>query len=175
MPTWVDPTTWNITTGHVASQTDLQIVKDDLTFLGTKPAARAYNLVAISIANNTPTALTFDSERFDTDTIHDTVTNTSRLTCKTAGLYLIIGNIEYASNAAGVRDTQIRLNAVRTLVGDVRTSSNVGATSVSLSTLYQLAVNDYLELQATQNSGGALNVTAISTYSPEFAMIWQSN
>jgi hypothetical protein len=36
--------------------------------------------------------------------------------------------------------------------------------------LYDLAVNDYVELHVRQNSGISLNVAASSNYSPEFMM-----
>src|SRR5262245_40483526 len=67
----------------------------------TVPAARAYHSANQSINSGTNTTLNFDSERFDSDTIHDNVTNNSRLTCKTAGKYLICCNVRWASNATG--------------------------------------------------------------------------
>ena len=54
---------------------------------GYTEGARVYNTGNLTITNATETALTYNSEHFDTDTIHDTGSNTSRLTCKTAGKY----------------------------------------------------------------------------------------
>ena len=48
-------------------------------------------------------AVTFDTERFDTDTIHSTSTNTSRLTINTGGKYLIGGAVTFTANATGQR------------------------------------------------------------------------
>ena len=65
--------------------------------------ARVYNNANISIPDSTVTALTFNSERWDTDSIHSTVSNTSRLTAQTASKYDIKGNIKWASNSTGTR------------------------------------------------------------------------
>jgi hypothetical protein len=140
---------------------------------GTAASARVYNSTAISVATGTIQALTFNSERWDTESIHNTSTNTSRLTCQTAGKYVISGTIEYASHADnGVRDVYIRLNGA-TLIGVSRhIMNNIANTGeVSVSTIYDLAVNDYVELCAFQNTGAAVNVTAAGNYSPEFSMV----
>ena len=54
----------------------------------TDIGARVYNDANISIPDNTETAVTFNTEEWDTDTIHDPSTNPERLTAKTAGKYL---------------------------------------------------------------------------------------
>lgn len=43
------------------------------------------------------------------------------------------------------------------------------ATVVTVSADYSLAVNDYVEVRALQDSGGALNVAVAANYSPEFS------
>jgi hypothetical protein len=136
------------------------------------PAARVFHGVLQSLANATPTVLAFDSERFDTDVIHDTVVNNSRLTCKTAGKYLITGNVEFDVNATGFRAVSVRLNVGATVIAAQQQPATTGTTTiVSLSTLYDLAVNDYVQLFGYQNSGGALNVAVSANYSPEFGMV----
>ena len=63
--------------------------------------ARAFNSGALTIATGVNTALTFDSERYDTDAIHDLVVNPGRLTCKTAGKYAFWGYVDWVANAGG--------------------------------------------------------------------------
>lgn len=137
----------------------------------TVPAARAYHNANQSVANATLTALALNSERFDSDTIHDTSTNNSRLTCKTAGRYVITASAGFAANATGIRLIGIRLNGSTYIAQSV--TNNVGAgqnCNMEASAVYELAVNDYLELIAYQTSGGALNVEALANFSPELAM-----
>ena len=129
-------------------------------------AARVFNSGAIATVNNTNKVLTFDSERYDTDTIHSTSSNTGRLTTKTAGKYGIIGNAAWFGDPSDAT-IYIRLNgstfiARSSIVGDYRV--------MNVSTDYNLAVDDYVELVVIQGSGGALNITANSNYSPEFMM-----
>lgn len=133
--------------------------------------ARVFHNTTQSIPNNASTLVNFNSERFDTDTIHDTVTNNSRLTCKTAGVYLIVGHLGYAANGTGERVAQILLNGTTAIVTEsgVPTSSN--QFRLTATTVYSLALNDFVQLVAYQTSGGALNTEAGGNYSPEFMMI----
>lgn len=40
-----------------------------------------------------------------------------------------------------------------------------------ITTLYDLGVDDYIEVMVYQTSGGALNVEKTAQYSPEFMMV----
>jgi len=141
-----------------------------------RAAARVFHNAAQSITNNTATALAFNSERYDQEnntasTIHDTVTNNSRLTCRTAGVYEIKGCIEFAGNSTGDRAISIRLNGTTVIGTDYRAVPASGVGRISVSSAYALAVNDYVELLAFQTSGGSLNVNSTGNYSPEFSMV----
>ena len=137
------------------------------------PSARVYNDADIAVANNSNVTLTFNKERWDTDTIHDTSTNTGRLTCKTAGIYHIYASVAFASNATGYRYINIRLNGSTMIATLGHTEVAASNENMSISTEYSLAVNDYVELVVYQNSGGALNVIATPNSSPEFGMTFQ--
>lgn len=115
--------------------------------------------------SGTAAAVTWDTESLDTDAAHDTVTNNSRYTAKTAGYYRCYAQVEWAGNATGTRDIEFRVNGVATSYlkahsGSSPASNNCTATSGVLPV--RLAVNDYIEVFVTQTSGGALlvNITA---------------
>lgn len=135
------------------------------------PACRVYHDADQTIPNDTATVLSFNKERFDTDGIHDNTTNNSRLTCKTAGIYQITANVLFDQNAVGTRSLRILRN------GSVRIGiSMVDATAATalglvVTTIYELAVNDYVEVAVRQASGGNLAVTATLRMSPEFMMV----
>lgn len=133
--------------------------------------ARVFNSTTISVSNNTDTTLTFDSERWDTDGIHSTSSNTGRLTCVNRGKYLITGSVMFASNATGLRELYIYLNGTTGIAIQKIPAVSGTDSAVNISTVYDLAVNDYVELVAFQNSGGSLNVQAVGNISPEFAMV----
>lgn len=133
-------------------------------------SARVYNDAAISITTSgTPQALTFNTERYDTDAIHSTVSNTSRLTLPYAGKWLIIGQVEWVANATGRRQVSIVLNNTTSIASIIEQTPS--ATIVSrqiITTIYSFAANDYVELSVLQTSGGALSVNSQSALSPEF-------
>lgn len=143
--------------------------------LGNHPggviAVSVYNSANIAIANNTDTALTFDSERWDTDSIHSTSSNTGRLTATIAGKYLITALVRWAANNDGRRSVWIREGG-DTIIALVQADAATGGvfTVQEVSRQYNLKAGEYVEVLVNQNSGGALNVEAVSNFSPEFMM-----
>lgn len=126
--------------------------------VGFVPAARVKNSTAQSIANTTLTALSFDSEDFDTDIIHDLATNKSRLTCKTAGIYDIKATVAFANNATGYRRVSILLGGTDTVSEGFISAVNGNVTSIAIGSNYYLNVGEYVEVYVYQTSGGALDV-----------------
>lgn len=116
------------------------------------------------IPNDLFTAISFSNVRYGPSGIWSTL-NPSRLTCTAAGKYLIGGTIIFAGGTAGSRQMAIMLNGNTFIARDI---SSFSTGTCVLSTVYNLAVNDYVELMAYQNNGSALNVLAESAYSPEF-------
>lgn len=157
---------------NISSTTFGNVVKADLDFLARPPACRVTKAALQSIPNNTVTAITFDTERFDTDTMHDTVTNNSRITFTTAGIYMVGGTLRYQSNATGYRNIVIRLNNGNNIAEDLKPIVAAIVTISSIATLYQFIAGDYVELCAEQTSGGALNVEKVNPDSPEFWATW---
>jgi hypothetical protein len=135
------------------------------------PAVRVVHGGTQSIANNTQTSLAFNQERFDNDTMHDLVTNNSRLTCNTPGIYLISGNVEWAVNATGIRTLIIQ----HSIAGAIARISRPGAATYplaqSVTCLWNMAAGQWLTLDVYQDSGVALNVNLSANYSPEFSMV----
>lgn len=132
-------------------------------------AVRVIHSADQSLTNSTETALAFNTEDFDTDVMHDTATNNSRLICKTAGIYIITGQVLWASNATGYRRLRIRLNGSTVIGASEMGAVGTDVTYQSVPALWDFSVNDYVELMATQTSGGALAVTASGQF-PNFWM-----
>jgi hypothetical protein len=135
----------------------------------TNIICRVYNSAAIShTTSGTFQALTFDSERFDPSGMHSTSSNTSRITVPRAGKYLIGATIRFALSATGARQVRLRVNGATT-IAQCNTAAYSGLEMVlNISTVYQLAANDYVEVLAWQDTGGALNLQASAEESPEF-------
>lgn len=147
-------------------------IRDAINFLLDQPHVFAYQTTGVSIGSGTATEIlmTFDSESWDNDVMHDNVTNPSRLIAKTAGLYAVNYQVAFPANATGVRYAVLRKNAAGVSGGGTaialardQSASATGASYVSKSLDVQMAANDYLEVFGLQNSGGALtSVTGIS-------------
>jgi hypothetical protein len=136
------------------------------------PAAEAFHSANQSITSGTETTLSFNSENFDNDTIHDNATNNWRLTCKTAGKYLVYFTFEFAANATGERYAYIRRNGTTAMAYDIRQAVSASLpTTLDKARVLDLAVNDFVDVIVFQNSGGALNVSAAGVYSPVFGMV----
>lgn len=145
---------WSRITGLAAHETS------KAAHVGYVPACSAYISSAQSVPSSTVTAIALNAEDYDTDSMHDVSTNNSRITCKTAGLYAISAQVEFASNATGVRQIFVSKNGTQAAslifpnMGSV-TNTQINASFPPIS----LSVNDYIELNVWQNSGGSLNVS----------------
>lgn len=149
---------------------------------GDPPTCRVFNSGNISVNNNAVTALTFDSERFDTDSMHSVATNTSRITINTAGVYLITGHVIWGADTDYTRRFIDFFVSNATIIArqemDFTTPAiNASGEAWSLASIYKFAVNDYVEFRAFQQntSAGANNILATGNLSPEFAACWISS
>jgi hypothetical protein len=138
------------------------------------PTARVTSSDDIEIGHNLPTVLAFDSERHDSDGMHDNTTNNSRLaaTQGTGGAapYVISVSVQFAPNSTGIRSVSLRKEGGAVIAADSQDANSVGPTEVTLTTVAFLGDNSYVEVIAFQSSGGDLNIVKAEEHSPEFSM-----
>jgi len=88
----------------------------------------------------------------------------SRITASEAGIYEIVGQAGFASNATGYRQAALQANAAGNFKGLILTPTvNGDIWSANYSTRWSLAANDYVQVTLWQNSGGALNTVSGAT------------
>lgn len=136
--------------------------------------ARVYHTLNTTLTNNVAAYLDFNNERFDIGGFHDNVTNNSRLTILVAGVYLFGLHLQFPENSTGNRALLVRLNGttvIATTIGAGSTGDASGTNRFTLTSLYEFAVNDYIEAGARQSSGGNLDVVASAPFSPEFWIV----
>jgi len=140
---------------------------------GPAPAdisVRVFDSQDVSIPSAILTILLFDSERWDTDDIHDTAIDTSRLTAQTAGKYYIFAHIKWDAGGADLR-LRILLNNT-TLIAEVSDVGRSGPSNAqSIGTHYELNVGDYVEVQVRQAVGFPVDILRVDASSPEFGMV----
>lgn len=162
--------------GAIAPVTWGDDVRNALNFLANPPGCRVYHNAAQSVPDNTEVTVAFNSERYDTDAMHDTVTNNGRITFNTAGRYVVGGLLEFAAASDYVLFYGgLRLNGVTSIDEDAKTAITAAATPhIKLVTTYKFAVGDYVEFRVFQDNSANLarNLLALPNRSPEFWASW---
>lgn len=126
--------------------------------------------------NGVLTIMTFDSEEWDNDNMHDSVTPT-RITFRTAGWYDVGYCFELADNGvAGYCVSIIQLTSpalVTTIVKDARGIPSTGGlpakpVAVNSNRIYKFERGDYIELYISQNTGAPTDAVHLGNYSVRF-------
>lgn len=163
-------------TGTAISSTTFGIpVATDINVLANPPLAKMTNSTGISITNNTPTMLTWDTETFDTVNGHSTVTNTSRYVAQTgyAGYYQVRATVVWAANATGVRFLCFYVNGAQVPAsGEQILCAAATILSINAETTVFLNAADYVEVSVTQTSGGALSTSQATGLQSRFEVEW---
>jgi hypothetical protein len=136
----------------------------------TARGARVYSSIVLTVPTSVYYSLPFDSEQFDTDSIHSVGAQT--LTCNTAGIYVLSGNMRYSYVITGARNIAIMVN--NAYVAYNRYGPMVGAYTalLNISTIYQLNQGDTVILQAFQDSGANVTLSASgSINAADFMMV----
>ena len=120
-----------------------------------------------SIPNSADTVISFtDADEFDTDSMHDTSTNPSRITVPTGmtGVWRITATTSWAAHSnATPRTAELKKNGSavsRYLAGDRRTSFASTAGFGGFDAVLSLTAADYIELVVSQDAGASVNVQA---------------
>ena len=133
---------------------------------------RVRRSTAQTIPTGTVTTVIFNVETFDSDNMWD-VANPTRLTIRTAGLYLIIGDIYWASSAVGRRLIWLEHSVAGAIatreVHMAPTPAFVWAGQVT--TLWQCAVADYIELFVFHTKGSNLAISTFTERTPSLSAV----
>jgi len=143
-------------------------------FLANPPACRITRTAAQSIGDNVEVLILFDTERFDTDSMHSTSSLTSRITFNTAGIYLVSFNgLLAAGSDYDNAYAAIRLNGT-TILAYGTGEREISSPLLQVHTLYKFVATDYVEILVYQDNtaGAARNLDKINNASPEFSAVW---
>lgn len=144
----------SFTNGAVVTQTDLQFLIDPPRCQISQSASGT----ATSLADATATLVTFDTNVFDTDSMHSTASFTSRVVFNTAGLWDVNFYVALPAATYTALNFNLRLNSGGSSSGggSIRNhpfGAGVQAGRILLSRTF--IVGDYIELFVTQTSGAA--------------------
>jgi hypothetical protein len=142
------------------------------------PRFKGWQSSAQSIATGaTDTPITLDTEDYDSDNGHSTVTNSSRYTVQVAGTYRVIAVGGFTTNSVGNRKLGINVNGTNARGASIQqpalaSNSWVGAVSTELA----LSVGDYIEMVMWHTSTTTPLTTAIGVgFGPAMSVCWISS
>ena len=114
----------------------------------------------------------FDTETFDTASLHSTTTNNHQLIAPVAGVYQITGNVRWEGNATGTRFVDIATTPGGRIASVWSAPPSTFNTDQSISATYGLSAGQPVSLQVFQNSGVSLNLVKDGTDDPNLSMVW---
>ena len=141
-------------------------IRDNLNFLHSPPVIRVATTGAVSITNNSLTTVNLDAFGFKRDLLHSTVTNPSRVTFATTGIYTLTLQVDWDANATGRRYASILLNGATVIRAQSMAPASGGQATNQLAMSYDFEATDYVQVQVYQDSGGSLNCY------PNFEVVW---
>jgi len=159
--------TANDTVGILTKGTDTYtLVADSAEATGLKWAAPSSGTPAFvgaslyksgfqNLSNGVWTAITWNSEFFDTDAYHDTSTNTSRMTIPAgkAGKYLIAGMLDWSSGTSSREIALYKNGETHRFLSKVILSTS-STWQQNFVTVINLAVSDYVEIYGNVSGVG---------------------
>ncbi len=166
-----------------AAVTGIVFPNDSLSFVGDVAHVRqvpygfigckAYNNTTQALTSGTETTATFNSEDYDSDSIHDTGSNTGRLTVPAGmgGKWAVRANASWGSTTYIL--LKVRKNGSSYVRGAQVYSPGTHADnpSVQVAAVVELAAGDYIELRvqggASANLGHASDLQAMTAFSME--------
>jgi len=121
--------------------------------------ARLTNSTTYTINTATDTLLTFDTETFDTNSYHSTVTNTSRLTAPSTGYYFFEAQInwDYGGTAPNNPILRVKKNGSIYQVANSFGTANRSSVMQTIGVI-SLTATDYIEIEVRQDSGGQVTI-----------------
>lgn len=158
--------------GHIMNDFNAAFLAIDDYAGAVTPAGKVFCTTSQNVNNGSVTVLTFNTELINTDGIANLAANGARLTCRTAGLYLIFGTVKFSPNANGKRELTINFNENNPIGSSVISAAPAGeSTVVQVSAIHMFAVNEFVVLYAYQTSGSTLAIEVANTFSPIFDMV----
>ena len=157
----------SVSTGDVLTATAQNNLLTTLNSHTVPPMCRVYNSATLT-PYTTNTAITWNSESYDTDAMHDTGSNTSRITFQTAGVYLCTATIRVDATTVTQANLFAKINGAaspqlgQNLIGGL-TTTYAGQIS---SFMYSFSAGDYLEwVQAWTGTGtGSINASSSAEF-----------
>jgi hypothetical protein len=132
--------------------------------IADEASCRVFHSTTQAVLNNTLTILDWNSEAYDTDNMHDTVTNNSRITFNTAGKYNIASCVKFATSISNGARIEILLNGTTIIAGQSTGATGAEAPILNIATNYSFISGDYIQVRVFQSSGVSENIDNVTSH-----------
>jgi len=127
---------------------------------GVGPGCCAYNSGTQSLPSGDST-LTFDTNRWDTGSIHSTIVNTDRFTAPSAGYYLATGNIVTNNANQGIAILSIRVNGSAELADQGAPAGSGHGVLLNITAIVHLSAGDYVVFHAFLSDNSVSTISGL--------------
>lgn len=140
-------------------------VKSPIDFINAPPECQVYDAAGLTVTNSTFTLLTFNTEAYDTDSMHSTSSNTSRININTSGMYEVELYVNLPTATYTVFSVNMRLNSGGASGGGTSVFTHqTGSPGGAPQQLYRsvkmpLTSGNYYEFFVFQTSGASRTTT----------------
>lgn len=167
--------------GNVLTAAQQNVLANNDRFFHGVPSAKAYRAAQQVIPTGVWTAVTFDTERWDNDTIWSSTAD-ERFKIRTSGKYSCHFVAGIAGSTVGTqRGVQIQVDstantatkeAARTLqIADLEG----GAPSLAVADVFNLTSTQFVSFLIFQDSGGNLATSTALSVQPKASILWMSS
>lgn len=139
------------------------------------PFARLLHSTTQTISANSDLAVAFNAEQYDTDEMHDTSTNNSRVTATTGGIYMCQGWAIVQGSSGSAEDHRrafIRKGGSVNYGADNFYRSATGDHRFGVSAIVPIAVGEYVEFILSSGEDQSLTVRRTADSDPAFHVVW---
>ena len=123
-----------------------------------------------SVGSGSFASVSFNNEQFNPSGMWDDAEPT-RITFRQSGVYIVNGRVQWDGNATNRRELRILKNGTTTLDNTTFIVSNTTDIQQQVTVIDSFNVNDYVQLQGFQNSGGNLNIESVGSWSPRIEVV----
>jgi hypothetical protein len=170
----------------LSTHTDIAIASDACFRMSGQNRIRYKNSMAVAsrttaqvISNETFTVIAYNAtDILDTDALHDTSTNNSRIVAAIAGKYFVFSYVNYELEGTGIRFLDIEKNSSGTqtngniVAAQLITANGDAFSHLGVSGIVALSAGDHIESFVYQNSGGELDICSGGTIGIKMGMVY---
>lgn len=134
---------------------------------GLVPQGWAYHASNQTVSATSTADISLDSERFDTDGLHDTSTNNERVTIWTSGRYLILAALQRSGSGTAHGELVKNIGGSDTVIMEINTESSNRTLN---STVDDFLTGDYLRLRWVNDSSNTHTIENNGNIAPMLAV-----